>query len=53
MNTSSLWYLGGTFLLFAIFALIVARTYSKKNRERGEEPKYRMLDDEREGKHGR
>ena len=53
MTVASIWYLGVTILLFAIFAVIAVRTYSKKNREKGEEPKYRMLDDEQEGKHGR
>lgn len=46
MLLGSVYYLGVTLLLFAIFALIVARTYSSKNRERGELAKYRMLDDD-------
>jgi hypothetical protein len=46
MDLASVYYLGSTVLLFAVFALIVARTYRKKERQRGEAPKYRMLDDE-------
>lgn len=46
MVLASVYYLGVTLLMFAIFAWIVVRTYSKKNRERGELAKYRMLDDD-------
>lgn len=46
MDWASVAYLGVTFGLFVIFALIVARTYSRKNREQGEAPKYSMLDDD-------
>jgi len=46
MDLASLLYLGVTFGLFAIFVLIVVRTYSKKRKERGEIAKYRMLDDD-------
>lgn len=46
MNRSALLYLGITFGLLVIFALIVLRTYRRKNKERGEAPKYTMLDDE-------
>lgn len=46
MILASIYYLGVTLLLFAIFAWIVARTYSSRNRERGELPKYRMLDED-------
>ncbi|MBI2353690.1 MAG: CcoQ/FixQ family Cbb3-type cytochrome c oxidase assembly chaperone [Deltaproteobacteria bacterium] len=46
MDLASGYYLGVTFLLFAVFAAIVARTYSRKQRERGEAPKYRMMDDD-------
>lgn len=46
MLLGSVYYLGITLLLFAIFALIVARTYSRKNRERGELAKYRMMEDD-------
>lgn len=46
MELASVYYLGVTILLFAIFAVIVARTLSKKQRTRGEAPKYRMMDDE-------
>ncbi|RME33266.1 MAG: CcoQ/FixQ family Cbb3-type cytochrome c oxidase assembly chaperone [Deltaproteobacteria bacterium] len=46
MDWASVFYLGFTLLLLVIFALIVARTYSRRHRDRGEEPKYRMLDDD-------
>ena len=46
MDLASILYLGVTFGLFAIFALIVVRTYSKKRKEEGEVAKYRMLDDD-------
>jgi len=46
MNLASTFYLGSTVLMFAVFVLIVARTYRKKEKERGEAPKYRMLDDD-------
>lgn len=46
MVLASIYYLGITLLLFAVFIWIAARTYSKKNRERGELPKYRMLADD-------
>ncbi len=46
MDWASLLYLGVTFGMFVIFALIVWRTYRRKNREQNEEAKYRMLDDE-------
>ena len=39
-------YLGITIGLFAVFAVIVWRTYRSKNRKRMEEPKHRMLDDD-------
>ena len=46
MDLASILYLGVTFGLFAVFVLIVIRTYSKKRREQGEIAKYRMLEDE-------
>ncbi|TYO98776.1 Cbb3-type cytochrome oxidase component FixQ [Geothermobacter ehrlichii] len=46
MGWASILYLGTTFTLFVVFAAIVARTYSRKRRQRGEAPKYRMLDDD-------
>lgn len=46
MDWGSIVYLGVTFTLFVIFALIVIRTYSKKRKDQGEAPKYRMLDDD-------
>lgn len=48
MIAASVYYLGITVLLLAIFISIIIKTYSKKERERGENPKYRMLDDEPE-----
>jgi hypothetical protein len=46
MDWGSIAYLGVTVTLFAIFVVIVARTYSKKRKDQGEAPKYRMLDDD-------
>lgn len=43
MDQASVYYLGVTLLLFAVFAVIVARTCSGKRREKGEAPKYRMM----------
>ena len=46
MDWASLIYLGVTFGLFALFAAIVVRTYSRRRKERVEEPKHRMLEDD-------
>jgi len=46
MDWGSLVYLGVTFGLLVIFAAIVFRTYRAKNRNKYEEPKHRMLDDD-------
>ena len=46
MDLASILYLGVTFGLFVIFVLIFLRTYSKKNKKKGEIAKYRMLEDE-------
>lgn len=46
MDLGSILYIGVTFGLFVIFAWIVIRTYSRKNRDRNENAKYRMLDDD-------
>ncbi len=46
MDWGSILYLGVTIGLFAIFVVIVVRTYSKKNKEQGEAAKYKMLDDD-------
>jgi hypothetical protein len=46
MDLASIVYLGVTFGLFVIFAIIVMRTYSKKRKDEGEVAKYRMLDDD-------
>ena len=46
MDLATVYYLGVTLLMFGVFALIVARTCRKKEKERGEEPKYRMMDDD-------
>ncbi|MCM0082355.1 cbb3-type cytochrome c oxidase subunit 3 [Geomonas sp. Red32] len=46
MDLSGIVYLGFTVLLFLVFAAIVARTYSPGRKERGEEPKYRMMDED-------
>jgi len=46
MGWGALLYLGVTVGLFAVFAVIVARTYGRKRRAQMEEPKHRMLDDD-------
>ncbi|UCD66419.1 MAG: CcoQ/FixQ family Cbb3-type cytochrome c oxidase assembly chaperone [Deltaproteobacteria bacterium] len=46
MDLASILYLGVTLGLFAVFVLIVIRTYSKKRKDQGEIAKYRMLDDD-------
>jgi cbb3-type cytochrome oxidase subunit 3 len=46
MDLASIVYLGVTFGLFVIFALIVIRTYSKKNKDKAEVAKYNMLDED-------
>lgn len=46
---SGLAYFSVIFLLFTLFVLIAMRTFSRRNRQRGEAPKYRMLRDEEEG----
>ena len=57
MDSASAYYLGVTVLLFLAFAAIVVRTYSKKQRVRGERAKYRMMEDDADadpnGKGGR
>ena len=46
MVAASVFYLGTTILLFLVFVLIVFRTYRGKSKDRMEDPKYRMLDDD-------
>ena len=46
MDLASLLYLGVTGGLLAVFAVIVARTCSRRNRKRLEEAKHRMLEDD-------
>jgi cbb3-type cytochrome oxidase subunit 3 len=46
MEWGAVFYLGITFGLFVIFALIVVRTYSRKRKAQNESAKYRMLDDD-------
>jgi len=46
MDLASLLYLGVTFGLVVIFAWIIYRTYNRKNRDKNETAKYRMLDDD-------
>jgi len=46
MDLAIVYYLGVTILMFVIFAVIVARTYNRKRKVRGEAPKYRMMDEE-------
>ncbi len=53
MDAASIYYLGVTLFLFIVFAAIVARTYRKAHRAKGEEPKFRMMDDDQPKKHDR
>lgn len=53
MDLASIYYLGVTILLFLVFAAIAARTYSKKHKASGEEPKYRMMNDDRPEENGK
>lgn len=46
MDRASLAYLAVDIGLFALFALIVARVYHRRNRTRGELAKHRMLEDD-------
>jgi len=46
MDWASVLYLGITFGLFTIMAVIIYRTYRKDRKEEMENPKYRMLDDD-------
>jgi 3-deoxy-D-manno-octulosonic-acid transferase len=46
MDLASVYYLGTTALFLVIFAAIVVRTLSKKECVRGEQAKFRMMDDE-------
>jgi len=46
MDLASIYYLGVTILMFVVFVAIVVRTYRGKNRDSGEAPKYRMMDDD-------
>ena len=46
MDWASLVYLGVTFALLVVFALIVWRTYRRRDKQRLEEPKHRMLDED-------
>lgn len=46
MDWASVLYLGATFGLLAVFVWIVIRIYRRRNRDRLEEPKHRMLDDD-------
>ncbi|HKL24865.1 MAG TPA: cbb3-type cytochrome c oxidase subunit 3 [Desulfuromonadales bacterium] len=46
MDWASIVYLAITFGLFVVFALIVWRTYRRRNKQRLEEPKHRMLDED-------
>ena len=46
MDLASAYYLGTILFLCALFGFIVARTYRRREKERGELPKYRMMDEE-------
>lgn len=41
-------YIGVKLFLVALFIMIVMRTFGRRNMERGEAPKYRMLHDDEE-----
>jgi len=45
MDSASIFYLGTTVVLFVIFAFIVKRTLSRKEKELNESAKFRMMDD--------
>ena len=46
MDMASVYYLGVTVLMVVVFAAIVARTCSRRRREKGEAPKYRMMEED-------
>lgn len=46
MDWASVFYLGVTGGMLVVFAVIAIRTYSRRNRNRLEEAKHRMLDDD-------
>jgi hypothetical protein len=46
MDLASVFYLGSTVLMLAVFLFIIVRTYRGANRQRGEAPKFRMMDDD-------
>lgn len=46
MDLASIMYLLVTVGLFVIFVLIVRNTYKRQNREKKEEAKYRMMDED-------
>lgn len=46
MDGAAVLYLGTTFGLLAVFVWIVVRTCRRRNRDRLESPKRRMLDDD-------
>ena len=48
MGLAEILYLGVTLALFAIFAVIVYRTYKKDRKDELEGPKYKMLDKDQE-----
>jgi hypothetical protein len=53
MDLASIYYLGVTLLMFLVFAALVTRTCSRKRRERGEAPKYRMMEEDELRSRGR
>ncbi len=46
MDWASILYLGTSFGLFVIFALILLRTWRPGNRDKMEKAKFRMLDED-------
>lgn len=45
MDLASIYYLGVTLVLFLVFAWIVVKTMNRKRKDHGENPKFRMMDD--------
>ncbi|MDF1578176.1 MAG: cbb3-type cytochrome c oxidase subunit 3 [Desulfurivibrionaceae bacterium] len=46
MGLAEILYLGVTFAMLVIFAVIVFRTFRKDRKEKYEKPKYRIFDDD-------
>jgi cbb3-type cytochrome oxidase subunit 3 len=46
MTTASACYLAFTFLLWILFVAIVLRSYNPRRKAKGEQPKYRMMEED-------